>query len=613
MFGSTILDVAIGLMFVYLLLSLMVTASSEIIAAWLKRRNKNLWLGVENLIGSQIAQDFYNHPLIRSLSPPRPVKESPWQSLLRKVRAVAPGPSYIPSRTFAIALLDQLSGPEWRQVRDKIRGLLALIPESIADAKAVKATLLNALGAFTFGQLGPLREFQAFLPRVSDISSASAAKQQIEDFLATDSAKFAEIRTAIAPLLDTFSAQRTSAQEAKWKLSGILVRALRAAELSELLDNIPETVSVAALKKEILRFLETAPATCLLGTDLERSLQLLLSEAGYDPEKFKQNIEIWFNNSMDRVSGWYKRKTQLVNLGLAFLITLCLNVDSVLIFKTLSENSTLRESLVAQATKFVQQTPPPVNVPPQPGSDSGTPKPASSPPQYPNFVLRPETIVSGEPLIGNLTLSNAASADIPFILSTTATNAIVLPSSVVIKAGQSFVEFSVATKPVTKPTRVALTAAAANVPARTAMVALTESPEDRFRSLQSQLENLNLPIGWVLSTNRPPRTNAPKSNFGQTNAPDAKIAASANDVRDRNHEYFLIAPWSPGGRWWPTIRFHFLGWILTAIAVSLGAPVWFDLLNKVITIRSSGKAPEEAPKSPKEVPKPSEPGGQTGK
>ena len=50
------------------------------------------------------------------------------------------------------------------------------------------------------------------------------------------------------------------------------------------------------------------------------------------------------------------------------------------------------------------------------------------------------------------------------------------------------------------------------------------------------------------------------------------------------------------------------GWLLTAFAVSLGAPFWFDLLNRFINLRVSGKAPEEKPKKPKEVPQPMGPG-----
>ena len=32
---------------------------------------------------------------------------------------------------------------------------------------------------------------------------------------------------------------------------------------------------------------------------------------------------------------------------------------------------------------------------------------------------------------------------------------------------------------------------------------------------------------------------------------------------------------------------------------AFGAPFWFDLLNRFVNVRASGKAPEEAPKSPR--------------
>jgi hypothetical protein len=63
--------------------------------------------------------------------------------------------------------------------------------------------------------------------------------------------------------------------------------------------------------------------------------------------------------------------------------------------------------------------------------------------------------------------------------------------------------------------------------------------------------------------------------------------------------------WVKGG-FGPTTIF---GWVITALAASLGAPFWFDLLNKFINVRASGKPPEEEPKSPKEVPEPAQPGG----
>ncbi len=38
-----------------------------------------------------------------------------------------------------------------------------------------------------------------------------------------------------------------------------------------------------------------------------------------------------------------------------------------------------------------------------------------------------------------------------------------------------------------------------------------------------------------------------------------------------------------------------LGWLLTAFAASMGAPFWFDVLNKVMEIRSTIKPKEKSP------------------
>jgi len=44
------------------------------------------------------------------------------------------------------------------------------------------------------------------------------------------------------------------------------------------------------------------------------------------------------------------------------------------------------------------------------------------------------------------------------------------------------------------------------------------------------------------------------------------------------------------GHW----AFNFIGWLLMAIAVSLGAPFWFDLLNKLVNLRLAGVKPDKA-------------------
>jgi hypothetical protein len=46
--------------------------------------------------------------------------------------------------------------------------------------------------------------------------------------------------------------------------------------------------------------------------------------------------------------------------------------------------------------------------------------------------------------------------------------------------------------------------------------------------------------------------------------------------------------------WLGQVQFHWLGWLVTAFAISLGAPFWFDLLNKFIIVRSTVKPHEKS-------------------
>jgi hypothetical protein len=39
---------------------------------------------------------------------------------------------------------------------------------------------------------------------------------------------------------------------------------------------------------------------------------------------------------------------------------------------------------------------------------------------------------------------------------------------------------------------------------------------------------------------------------------------------------------------------HWLGWLISALAISLGAPFWFDTLNRIMVIRSTIKPHEKS-------------------
>jgi hypothetical protein len=115
MFNSGILDVAIGIVFVYLLVSLIVTAANELIAAVFKMRGRVLWQGLCTLLPTKnsYARKIYEHPLIEGLSAAR-------------------RPSYIPSRTFALALLDVISGGTGEILKGKaLEAKIDLLPEDL--------------------------------------------------------------------------------------------------------------------------------------------------------------------------------------------------------------------------------------------------------------------------------------------------------------------------------------------------------------------------------------------------------------------------------------------------------------------------------------------------
>ena len=127
MFGSEMLEVLIGVIFVFFLVSVIVSTVREGIEGWVKARAAFLEHGIRELLndthGDALARSLYRHPLILGLyagdyTPIVRVTRPPGGGAARMVRpsAFTSGkdlPSYIPSRAFAAALLDIAArGPE---------------------------------------------------------------------------------------------------------------------------------------------------------------------------------------------------------------------------------------------------------------------------------------------------------------------------------------------------------------------------------------------------------------------------------------------------------------------------------------------------------------------
>lgn len=96
MLNSSILDIALGMVFLFVLVSLLCSAVNEMLAQVFRMRSKNLEAGLGNLLqsgeGNKLADDLYKHPLINGLSKP------------------GQKPSYIPPKNFTLALMDIMTG-----------------------------------------------------------------------------------------------------------------------------------------------------------------------------------------------------------------------------------------------------------------------------------------------------------------------------------------------------------------------------------------------------------------------------------------------------------------------------------------------------------------------
>jgi hypothetical protein len=333
MLGSPILDVGIGLVLIYFLLSLICSTINEGISNFFGLRAASLKDGLDNLLGSDLAQKIFDHHLVNGL-----VQKD---ALSWKRR-----PSYIPTRTFVLAALNAINGADFPATVDEVR----LAVQGIKD-KSVQPALLA-----------------------------------------------------------------------------------------------------------------------------------LIDDARGDFDKLKDNLGVWFDHSMDRVSGWYRRRIQSYILIIAVFVSFGLGVDTIALTKFLRADSTLRESLVAVAKDEVEKSTSAGNAAPAAPSEGGAP------------------------------------ADAAKNLKQDAAN---------------------------------------------------------LQSLQTQFFNLNIP-------RYPLYYFQDREKDWQADPARAQKYAGAHNL--------------PKPSFWEVVWFwlwqHSLGFVITSVALSLGSPFWFDLLNKLVSLRSTGQKPK---------------------
>jgi hypothetical protein len=91
---------------------------------------------------------------------------------------------------------------------------------------------------------------------------------------------------------------------------------------------------------------------------LRTTLLNMIDSAGGDVDAARLKVEHWFDDTMARVTGWYKRMAQKIIFVAGLVLCAAVNADTIMIVKELWSDQALRSAMVAQAEQKIQSTDP---------------------------------------------------------------------------------------------------------------------------------------------------------------------------------------------------------------------------------------------------------------
>ena len=424
-----ILEVVLGLVFIYFALSLLASEIQEIIGTLLQWRAEHLKRAIEVLIaandqGSKAAAEaftdrLYDTPLVRTLNQEatgpiahffRLINHSIGQLYRSITRArnifgnKTSGPSYIPSKTFAQALLENLQIEDLRKVLLESRlgqfieeQLMLPLNRMVNDLRASTANefLLNIEFRNLENAIGQLvddfKEKRATLSetidrliiRLDDFSIAAQAtlpdkhhltetfmrrleylKQTLASTTLDKAALIKKIQPSLAELVSVVDQDGSIYRE----LQQLIGKDGGRAKL--IFDRLKQQSVPSSLQATLVSLADKAGSSIaaqasdtVLNTlqdmtdDSVSNLKIYLSDLESDVKSLGTEIEAWFNRGMDRSQGVYKRNAKAVGLLIGIAIAISLNADSLHMLDRLSRDPAIR-SAISQAAEEISANDP---------------------------------------------------------------------------------------------------------------------------------------------------------------------------------------------------------------------------------------------------------------
>jgi hypothetical protein len=282
-----------------------------------------------------------------------------------------------------------------------------------------------------------------------------------------------------------------------------------------------------------------AGAASASAAHLQKQFQTLaLGLSPSDERSQAEILEEWFNDSMERASGWYKRQIQIVTVIVAAVLTILTNADTLRAAAILWANPTIRAAAVEQARVR-----------------------AAMP------LAEPPTIQAAYQNLNNPTPPTASRSSAEFV------------------------------NPSTSPGTATEAESAATID--TSALSLFIGWSNTFRHFNDQYC-----AAKQRAVNASCGTSAPPNDACQAQIDDLAADARCELDGTRRVGRNVTPGWAIFGSPFIVLSLaakHSVGWLLTIIAVSLGAPFWFDLLKRLVNVRGAGTKPTETAKKKAEA------------
>lgn len=280
-------------------------------------------------------------------------------------------------------------------------------------------------------------------------------------------------------------------------------------------------------------------------------LRDLFADARQDAFQFRQRLEQWYDETMQRTSGWYKRQNSMILVLIGFAIAWVFNVDTIAIAKILSKDKKAREQLVEMAISR---------------KDS-----------YGAIIDSIEVRKSVDTAVLTPNAKDSTVIDTTYIKGREA---------VVQEKATAYGDryFDSTYNQLKQDAGLAQTILGLSIVV----------PDSIEKAHIKSLDSINYIIDSLDKKIDSAKTDAEKKEL-KAKKKEQKTARCK--LNEEYKDIYLTHPYQKKG--WLKV----LGWLLTAWAISLGAPFWFDLLNRFIQLRSNGPR----------VPTGSEAQGSTGK